>query len=228
VLERFSDRILFVSRYEREVYRRNIGGPEVPFDIIYNGVTPAEFEPVMPSAAASDFLYIGMMRDLKGPDLFIEALAIAEKSLGRPLTATMVGSGDDLPRYKGMVAERGLSERVVFLDPMPARDAFALARTVVVPSRAEAMPYIVLEALAAGRPMIASAVGGIPEIFENAPSALVAPEARAIAEKMMRAAGDPDAWAATMPSNEELRARFSVAAMAREIEAVYRGIAARR
>ena len=51
------------------------------------------------------------------------------------------------------------------MPPMPARQAFALGRVIVVPSRAEAMPYIVLEALAAGKPMIATAVGGIPEIF---------------------------------------------------------------
>ncbi len=227
LLERYSDHILFVSRHERETYRRKLGGPRVACSIIHNGVKPAEFEPVAPAHDASDFLYIGMMRDLKGPDLFIEALTIAEKGLGRPLTATMVGAGDDRDRYIAMVAERGLSARVTFLDPMPARQAFALARTVVVPSRAEAMPYIVLEALAAGRPMIASAVGGIPEIFENAPAALVVPAAQAIAGKMMLAAGDPDAWAAGMPAADEIRTRFSVETMAREIDEVYLSVMAK-
>jgi glycosyltransferase involved in cell wall biosynthesis len=227
LLERLSDHLLFVSRHERETYRRKIGGPGVPSRIIHNGVKPAEFDPVATAHDATDFLYIGMMRDLKGPDLFIEALDLAEKGLGRPLTATMVGAGDDRDRYIAMVAERGLAARVTFLEPMPARQAFALARTVVVPSRAEAMPYIVLEALAAGRPMIASAVGGIPEIFENAPSALVAPAARAIADKMMLAADDADAWAAGMPSADEVRRRFSTGTMAREIDEVYRSVMAR-
>jgi len=94
----------------------------------------------------------------------------------------------------------------------------------VVPARAEALPYIVLEALAAGRPMIASAVGGIPEIFADAPMALVAPQAEAIAAKMVQAAGDPAAWAAAMPRPDDIAARFSVARMAQEIEAVYRSV----
>ncbi len=106
-----------------------------------------------------------MMRDLKGPDLFIDALAKASEQTRRALTAVMVGDGEDLPRYIDQAARLGLKERITFRAAMPARQAFALARTVVVPSRAEALPYIVLEALAAAKPMIASAVGGIPEIF---------------------------------------------------------------
>ncbi len=70
-----------------------------------------------------------------------------------------------LPRYKEQVNRLGLDSAITFFDPMPARQAFAMARTVVVPSRAEAMPYIVLETLAAARPLIATRVGGIPEIL---------------------------------------------------------------
>ena len=92
-----------------------------------------------------------MMRDLKGPDIFIDALALAGTRLGRPLKAVMVGDGDDLPRYHAQVRRLGLDGHVRFLPPMPARQAFALAELVVVPSRAEAMPYIVLETLAAGK-----------------------------------------------------------------------------
>ena len=59
------------------------------------------------------------------------------------------------------------------MPPMPARRAFALARTVVLPSRAESLPYVVLEAAAAGIPLIATRVGGIPEIFEGETERLV-------------------------------------------------------
>jgi glycosyltransferase involved in cell wall biosynthesis len=164
-----------------------------------------------------------MMRDLKGPDLFIAALARAEREIGRPLRAVMVGDGDDLPKYKAQALSLGLSGRVAFHPPMPARQAFALARIIVVPSRAEAMPYIVLEALAAGMPMVASAVGGIPEIFGPGSPALVRPDAREIGTAMANAVTDIAKYRALMPGLEELRSRFSAAVMARHIERAYFG-----
>ena len=92
---------------------------------------------------------------------------------------------------------------------MPARQAFALARIIVVPSRAEAMPYIVLEALAAGMPMIASAVGGIPEIFGPGSPALVRPDAGEIAAAMANAVADIAKYRALMPGLRRICARAS-------------------
>lgn len=221
LMSRFTDHLLFVSDYERRTYRRKIGEPPIPNSLVYNGLQEAEFEPIAPVPDAADFLYIGMMRDLKGPDLFIDALAVAEKAAGRQFRAVMVGAGDDLPKYKAQVAALGLSDRVAFHDPMRARQAFPLARIIVVPSRAEAMPYIVLEALAAGLPMIASAVGGIPEIFGLDSPALVRPEAGDIARAMVEAAGDLDRYRSLMPARDDLKARFSASVMARHIEDAY-------
>ena len=220
-MERFTDHLLFVSEYERQAFRRKIGDPRAPNSLVYNGVREAEFAPVAAQGGAADLLYIGMMRDLKGPDLFIDAIAEAAKALGRPIEAVMVGAGADLPRYQAQAARLGLAERIRFLAPMPARQAFALARLIVVPSRAEAMPYIVLEALAAGKPMIASAVGGIPEIFGEASPALVRPFAGELAERMGAALADLPAYGRLMPSLTELKDRFGADVMASRIEAIY-------
>lgn len=227
LMARFTDHLLFVSEYERRAYRRKVGEPPVPHSLVYNGLRPEEFEPVAPAPGAADLLYIGMMRDLKGPDIFIDAVAAAERHLGRPLGAVMVGAGDDLPKYREQVRSLGLADRVVFHPPMPARQAFALAHLVVVPSRAEAMPYIVLEALGAGKPLIAAAVGGIPEIFGEASPALVRPDAAELAQKIASALADLPAFAALMPSVDELRARFGVDVMAAQIESAYRGVLGR-
>ncbi|MGB3390574.1 MAG: glycosyltransferase family 4 protein [Pseudaminobacter sp.] len=221
LMERLTDHLLFVSAYEQRTFQRKIGLPIVPHSLVYNGLRAAEFEPVIPNVDAADFLYIGMMRDLKGPDLFIDALAQVENRLGRTVSAVMVGSGDDLPRYHEQVRQAGLAQRVRFIDPMPARKAFALARFIVVPSRAEAMPYIVLEALAAGMPMIATAVGGIPEIFDADSPALVHPLAGELAGKMGDALLDPEAYRKTMPGLAAMKARFGADVMASQIEAAY-------
>ncbi|BCH25683.1 glycosyltransferase [Mesorhizobium sp. L-8-3] len=220
-MERFTDHLLFVSEYERAVFRRKIGEPSAPNSLVHNGLRATEFEPVSVPPGAADFLYIGMMRDLKGPDLFIDALAEASRRLGRPVTAVLVGDGDDRPRYEAQVKSLALSQHTVFLKPMPAREAFSLAEIVVVPSRAEAMPYIVLEALAAGKPMIATAVGGIPEIFDPGQATLVRPDSGEIAARMADALGDFAAYRARMPTPEALRARFGADVMAASIEKAY-------
>ncbi|TSE12923.1 glycosyltransferase family 4 protein [Mesorhizobium intechi] len=217
----FTDCLLFVSDYERRTYRRKVGEPPIPNTLVYNGLRVAEFEPVPIGPDAADLLYIGMMRDLKGPDIFIDALAAAAPRLGRTLSAVMVGDGDDLPRYRAQVKRLGLQGHVRFLSPMPAREAFALAELVVVPSRAEAMPYIVLETLAAARPMIATSVGGIPEIFGSGSPALIRPDPAELAGKMSEALADLAAYGALMPDGPGLRARFGADVMAAEIEKAY-------
>jgi glycosyltransferase involved in cell wall biosynthesis len=221
LMERVTDHLLLVSDYERRAFRRKIGEPHAPNSLVYNGLRESEFEPVVPAPNTADLLYIGMMRDLKGPDIFIDALPSAEKILGRPISAVMVGDGDDLPRYRAQVERLGLADRVRFVAPIPAREAFALGRIVVVPSRAEAMPYIVLEALGAGKPMIASAVGGIPEIFGEGAPALVLPLPAQLAPRMATALKDVAAYCALMPQLPDLKARFGADVMARQIEQIY-------
>jgi glycosyltransferase involved in cell wall biosynthesis len=220
-MARFTDCLLFVSDYERRAYRKKVGEPPIPNVLVYNGLRAAEFEPVPDEPDAADLLYIGMMRDLKGPDIFIDALAAAETALSRPLTAVMVGAGEDLEKYQAQARRLGLGDRIRFLPPMPARDAFALARLVVVPSRAEAMPYIVLETLAAGKPMIASAIGGIPEILGTGSPALVEPSPQSVGEKMREALADLPRYRRLMPDVAALKARFGAEIMAAEIEKAY-------
>ena len=224
LLERMTDHLLFVSNYELTTYTKKVHTPRIPYSVIYNGLRAEEFAPVKSNKAAADFLFIGMMRDLKGPDIFIEALAKASRETGKPLTAVMVGDGEDRAKYVAQVAEHGLSGQVKFFMPMPAREAFSMARAIVVPSRAEAMPYIVLEALAAGMPMVASAVGGIPEIFGTGSYALIQPNVDELADKMKAFVENPATLVAAMPAVSVLKKRFGADVMAREIESRYRTI----
>jgi glycosyltransferase involved in cell wall biosynthesis len=224
VLGWMTDAYVFVSQYEADAFTAKVGVTKKPVTVAVNGLQPAEFEPVTAEPDARDFLFIGTMRDLKGPDVFIEALAAIANRTGTAPTAVMVGSGDEKPRYEKMVAERRLP--VVFRDPMPARQAFALAHAVVVPSRAESMPYIVLEAIAAGLPLIATRVGGIPEIFGSESGRLVpSGDVERLANAMAATAASPaDARYAASRLRGAIRSRFSVDAMAATIEGAYRQV----
>lgn len=220
-MERLTDCILFVSEYELTTYQAKIGPLKAPYQIIHNGLQPHEFEPVTLAADARDFLYIGMMRDLKGPDIFIDGLARAAKALDRPLTAHMVGAGDQKDDYIAQAKAQAPHIEVEFHDPMPARKAFALARFVVVPSRAEALPYIVLEALSGGKSIIVTDVGGISEVVGKQSETLIKPDAEELNAKMQQALANPEAYAALMPSLDELKSRFGADVMAQGVEDAY-------
>ncbi|WP_419914983.1 glycosyltransferase [Hoeflea sp.] len=223
LLERFTDGLAFVSDYERKAYLDKVGRAAPPNRLIYNGLLESEFEDIRPANDAADFLYIGMMRRLKGPDIFIEAVARAEHIVGRPLTAVMIGDGDEKESYRQMLDHSGLRERVTLHPAMPVREALRLGKTVIVPSRAESLPYLVLEALAAGRPLLATSVGGIPEIFGEGSGALVPPEnVEALAGAMAKAVQQPHEIEELMPQKTALQTRFSASRMANEMAEFYR------
>lgn len=221
LMERMTDRIIFVSRFEQDTYIRKVGAPRCASALIYNGLSDDDFMPVAVDGKAADFLFIGEMRALKGPDIFIAALASASTASGRKLTAVMVGDGKDRSRLieqANMV--RTLADIRFFL-PMRAREAFQLAQVVVVPSRAEALPYIVMEALAAGRPVIASRVGGIPEILGDTSPALIEPDVNDLAAKMARVVTNPHGYNQSLPDIQALKDTFSASKMAARLEAEY-------
>ena len=223
LLERMTDAILFVCKYEQGVYETKIGRPRCTARMIYNGISDRDLQPVATNANAADLIYVGMMRDLKGPDVFIRAFAEAERIVGRPLSARMVGDGPDLDAYDNLRNRLGLGERITMLPAMRVRDAFAMSRLVVVPSRAEAMPYIVLEALGAGKGVIASRVGGIPEVLGGDSKALSEPgNVEALARTMSEAITNPEWIAETMPTEDQFRSQFSASVMADRVLSVYR------
>ncbi|MCA1403187.1 glycosyltransferase family 4 protein [Ensifer sp. IC3342] len=223
--ERLTDALVFVCDYERQTYFTKIGRPPGRNELIYNGIDDREFDPVTVAPDAVDFLYIGMMRDLKGPDLFVESCAAAERIAGRPLAALMIGDGPQQQQYEEMKLHKGLARRIKMLPAMKAREAFALARTVVIPSRAESMPYIVLEALAAGKPVIATRVGGIPEVFGADSGALAEPNVDSLAAIMAATIIERDWPERMMPDPKAFKSRFAASVMTKSVMGLYRDLA---
>ena len=156
---------LFESAFARDTYQRTIGVPTTGLvRCVFNGVTAAEFDPVTLAPDATDVAYVGEFRHIKGADLLIDAVARLRAD-GRPVTLTLGGDGEELGSLKAKVEKHGLTEAVRFIGHVKARFGFSKGKLLVVPSRGDSMPYVVIEAAAAGIPMIAANVGGIPEIF---------------------------------------------------------------
>lgn len=224
--EHMTDGLIFVSAYEENTYRTKVGNPRCTYVVIRNGISKEEFTPVELTSGAADFLFTGMMRDLKGPDLFIRALAelnIAAKAGNRPpVTGAMVGNGPQKQQYQALAEQLGLSQYIRFHPAMPVREALLLGRIFVLPSRAESLPYIALEVLAAERSIIATRVGGLAEIFGEDSNALCKPNSASLAVKMHEALTDPSGFHETMPDPLLLRSLFSRENMAGSVEQFYR------
>ncbi|MFS2149934.1 glycosyltransferase family 4 protein [Rhizobium sp. Rhizsp42] len=227
--EYLTDALVFICEYERDTYTKRVGRPRTKTRLIYNGISERDFELVPTRSDAVHFIYVGMLRDLKGPDLFVDAFAKTERLIGRPLSALMIGDGPDRDRYREMMVERGLGKRIGMLPAMRVQQAFAMSQNLVVPSRAEAMPYIVLEGLGAGKTIIATRVGGIPEALGKNSEALVAPDnADDLARVMADAIRVPEWHEKTMPPIDQVRSVFSATVMAKDVLKLYRELLERR
>lgn len=224
-----TDLFLFESAFARDTYQRTIGVPKGLVRCVFNGVTADEFDPVVKAEDATDIVYVGEFRLIKGADLLIDAVARLRAD-GRPVTLTLAGDGEESAGLKAQVERLGLGNAVRFIGHVKARYGFSKGSLLVVPSRGDSMPYVVIEAAAAGVPMVAANVGGIPEIFGSHTDALFAPNlAGAMADAIEIALEDP---AAAQERAKSLRERifmhFSQKAMVEGVLAGYRDAFANR
>ncbi len=175
LLSRRTDGIIFESNFSLETYRRKVGNPSCPVRVIHNGIGEKDFHPHKPNDDASDFVFIGELRHLKGVDILLNAMAKLHQS-GLRCSCTIVGDGPDASSFHNLSTQLGLDEDVKFVGFKPAPHGFSYGRHLVIPSRAEAFPYIVLEGAATGLPIITTQVGGIAEIFGDQSHLLIPPD----------------------------------------------------
>jgi glycosyltransferase involved in cell wall biosynthesis len=216
-----TDLFLFESEFARNTYQRTIGTPTGLVRCVFNGVTADEFDPIVTADDATDVVYVGEFRHIKGADLLIDAVARLSGD-GKPITLTLAGDGEEVETLKKQVQRLGLDKAVRFIGHVKARYGFSKGKLLVVPSRGDSMPYVVIEAAAAAIPMVAAKVGGIPEIFGSHTDGLFAPNnVGAMADAIETALKDP---AGALARAESLRERiflhFSQKAM---VEGVFEG-----
>lgn len=209
--------IVFESDFARRTFAEKVGRLSIAERVVPNGLQPADFAPHAAASDAADFVFIGELRDLKGVDVLLRALRRINDE--RPAHAVIVGSGPHGDQFKALATELGLDARVRFPGALPAAEAFSLGRSLVVPSLKESFPYVVLEGAAAGLPLIATNVGGIPEIVADTDTPLVpAGDDEALADLMRSVLDDyPNALGRAERLKAAVGAKFTVAKMTSDI-----------
>jgi glycosyltransferase involved in cell wall biosynthesis len=225
---RASNRVVAVSVATREEMKRLLRAPGLDVDVVLNGVPeqPGDRERVRRELGLgkSDLLVlaVGSLYHVKGYDILIEALA--RVGSGASWRLAIAGQGGEEARLQRLAREKGIQKKVLMLgfrEDIP--DLLAAADLYVMPSRSEGLPLALLEAMFAGRPIVASAVGGIPDALGDG-GILVPPEDAAALAGALRRLLDDGAERAELGSAAARIAarRFGVEAMADAYEARYR------
>ncbi|WP_233159393.1 glycosyltransferase family 4 protein [Pseudonocardia sp. MH-G8] len=151
------------------------GVPDARVHVIAPGVQPAALAPA--SDGGARLLCVGSLTPTKGQDLLVEALArLGDRSWTCRLVGPLTRDATHVAAVRALVRRHGLEGRVAVTGPCtgPVLDAaYAASDLLVLPSRAETYGMVVTEALARGIPVLACAVGGVPETLGRAPDGTV-------------------------------------------------------
>ena len=220
---RRSDTVVAVSAHVRDVALRKAPWMKSRVQVVHDGVDVARFAPraVRHEAGAPfRFVAVGRLEPRKGLDLAIEALADVPGAV-----LDIVGEGRELSRLEGLARRRGLQHRVVFHgyvdDP---RDVMAGGDAMVCSSREEGLGIALLEGMAMGRPVVAFAVGGVPETVKNAETGWITAQntTAGLAARMREAMADrASGLTFGRRARERVAGRFSVERMCAGYAEVY-------
>jgi glycosyltransferase involved in cell wall biosynthesis len=182
--------------------------------IVHCGVDPDRYAP-MERSGPPHLLFVGRLAAVKGVPVLFEALeGLAAKH--PDLRVTMIGDGPERGVLETEADERGLSAVVDFVgykNQSEVADALAETDALVLPSFAEGVPVVLMEAMAAGRPVITTQIAGVPELVENGESGHLVPpgDAAALANAIDAVLSDPDArMRMGHAGREKVRAEFDM------------------
>lgn len=198
--------------------------PDVPIEVISNGVYSPARIPLTDAHEDVRILAVSRLIARKGLDTLIMALA---KCSDQKLSLDIAGEGPDAAALKQLAGARGLSERVRFhgfVDREGLAALYAKSHIFVLTSLAESCSMALLEAMAAGLPLIATNVGGNVELVQNGFNGLLVPpkDVDALAAALSGLGSDAEQRARFAATNRKLaRERFSWSTMARKYEAVF-------
>lgn len=152
--------------------------------VVHCGIEPAKFPtPAPPPTGGPHLVAIGRLAEQKGFSLLIEA--VAKAAVRHPnLRLTLIGDGPMRPEIEALIAANNLSDTIILAgwqDEAGVRAGLAATQALILPSFAEGLPMVVMEAMAAGRPVIATAIAGVPELVVPGETGWIVPAGDAAA-----------------------------------------------
>jgi glycosyltransferase involved in cell wall biosynthesis len=196
-----ADRVVTVSQKQAAILGAKLpAGTKI--EVVPNAVvlSPHQFSPEQRSKLRQPYVrdrqtkllgVFGRFSSEKGQDLFLDAMA---QLRDQNLSALLLGEGPDEGRLRQRVRDLSLEDRIHFLGYQEeVARYYALIDVLVLPSRSEGLPNVILEAMTCQVPVVATAVGGVPEIVQDESNGLLArPEdVASLALKIQRMVSDP-------------------------------------
>jgi len=242
LMGRITDELIALTTVEKtEHLERRIGRGD-RFAVIPSGIDIGRFKEarttgkVMPEwfgcpPDATVIGSVGWLTDIKGHRFLVEAVAQLKREYPH-LHLVILGGGDQHDALLRQASNAGISESLHLVGHREDVElALAGMDCFVLPSLNEGMGRALIEAMAAGLPVIASQVGGIPALIHDGENGLLVPagDGVALAVALRRILSDPT-WASTLGQNamESIGPGYGVPAMVRAIESIYRGAAVDR
>jgi glycosyltransferase involved in cell wall biosynthesis len=216
LLARRSDAIVSPSRFLADQLVGRLGYPADRISVIPNGV-----EPLPPTQAGDLVGTISVLEPVKGLDSFVRAAATIREQ--RPHTRFAIfGDGTSRSSLESLARSLGLGDALAFPGHVPIADALESLGVYVLCSWLENCPMSLLEAMAAGRPALATRVGGVPEIAGDAVPLVPPGDPAAISREVLALLSSPErAEDAGRRGRERVLARFTAERNATEMLELY-------